>query len=306
MLTTKRLLPALCAALTVLLPGQARPDAPAGQMAIGAPALRQRLAQAPQTAAAVEPASGTDARDTTPPAVPAGLVTTPNSTTKIDLRWDAATDNVRVTGYYLFREGKRVATTTKAEHTDSGLTPGETYRYQVAAFDAAGNVSNLTAPVIGTTSAGDIAGGYDFENNTQGWINVGRATAMRSEPISTGKGAHSLGAYLQGVSAGAPGFVVVRPPNTLIAGKTVTAQAILLTPATTVLARLYAKDANGVGVAGPVIALMPGAWAPLTMALPAEAATPLSTLGVQFLSSAGEFTGPVAVDDVHWNPESAP
>src|SRR6185295_14690086 len=44
--------------------------------------------------------------DTTPPTAPTGLTATFNTTTNaIDLSWTAATDNVAVTGYRIFRDG---------------------------------------------------------------------------------------------------------------------------------------------------------------------------------------------------------
>lgn len=59
----------------------------------------------------------------------------------IDLSWEAATDNVAVSGYYLVRDGKRIATLDAGtlNYTDTGLTAGKRYYYQIRAFDAAGN-----------------------------------------------------------------------------------------------------------------------------------------------------------------------
>lgn len=79
--------------------------------------------------------------DTTPPTTPADLRVTGTTTTTVDLAWDAATDNVGVTGYRVRRNGVAVATVPGLTWTDSGRTPGATYSYTVEALDAAGNAS---------------------------------------------------------------------------------------------------------------------------------------------------------------------
>ena len=56
-----------------------------------------------------------DAPDTAPPSVPTGLSATqaaPNFT-DANLQWDAATDNVLVTGYQIFVDGSLYGTTTQ-------------------------------------------------------------------------------------------------------------------------------------------------------------------------------------------------
>jgi uncharacterized delta-60 repeat protein len=95
--------------------------------------------------------------DTTPPTAPTGLTATFNATTNtIDLSWTAATDNVGVTGYRIFRDGGLIPTTTPVTGTtfsDAGQTG--THSYQVSAVDAAGNESALS----NTASATVVAGG---------------------------------------------------------------------------------------------------------------------------------------------------
>jgi uncharacterized delta-60 repeat protein len=95
--------------------------------------------------------------DTTPPAAPAGLTATFNTTTNaIDLSWTAATDNVAVTGYRIFRDGGPVPinTVTGTTFSDAGLSG--THSYQVTAIDAAGNESALSNIASATAGGGDI------------------------------------------------------------------------------------------------------------------------------------------------------
>ena len=85
--------------------------------------------------------------DTTAPSVPIALTGSAISATAITVIWTASTDNVGVTGYRIYRDGSQAGTSATNSYTDTGRTIGTTYSYQVAAFDAAGNVSGFSAAV---------------------------------------------------------------------------------------------------------------------------------------------------------------
>ncbi|MEV0621918.1 PHB depolymerase family esterase [Nonomuraea sp. NPDC050404] len=99
--------------------------------------------------------------DTTPPTAPAGLTASGTTATGTSLTWTASTDNIGVTGYEILRApGATGGTFTQAgtsattSYTDTGLTANTTYRYQVRARDAAGNISPVSDTVPITTQAG--------------------------------------------------------------------------------------------------------------------------------------------------------
>ena len=73
------------------------------------------------------------------------------------LSWAASSDNVGVTGYRVFRDGAQVGTPATTSYTDTGLTAATTYRYTVAAVDAAGNVSSQSAAVVAHHGCRDAA-----------------------------------------------------------------------------------------------------------------------------------------------------
>jgi chitodextrinase len=79
--------------------------------------------------------------DTTPPTVPGTPSLSSRTMTSISLGWTASTDNVAVTGYKVFRNGTQVGTVATAAYTSTGLAPGTSYSFAVAAYDAAGNTS---------------------------------------------------------------------------------------------------------------------------------------------------------------------
>jgi chitodextrinase len=92
--------------------------------------------------------------DTTPPSTPAGLAATAVSASQINLSWTAATDNVGVTGYNVYRGGTLIATLgAVTTFQNTGLTASTTYSYTVRAFDAAGNVSALSSSASATTQS---------------------------------------------------------------------------------------------------------------------------------------------------------
>jgi hypothetical protein len=112
-------------------------------------------------------AAGSGSGDTQPPTTPTNLAATASSPTAIELTWTASTDNVGVAGYYVYRcqgagctPSARVATVpaTVTSSSDTGLAASTSYRYAVAAFDAAGNVSAASASATATTSATGDAG----------------------------------------------------------------------------------------------------------------------------------------------------
>jgi len=89
-------------------------------------------------------ASGSDVvqADTQAPSVPTGLAAAVSKRTNVSLTWQAATDNIGVAGYEVWRNGARVATTAKTSYTET-LATG-TYSYYVVAYDAAGNRSGAS------------------------------------------------------------------------------------------------------------------------------------------------------------------
>src|SRR5207247_1683265 len=92
------------------------------------------------------------ALDTQAPTVPAGLVGTAVSSSQVNLSWNPSTDNVGVTGYYVYLNDVALTTTTATSFQHTGLTAGTTYNYRVSAYDAVPNHSAwTTTPVSATT-----------------------------------------------------------------------------------------------------------------------------------------------------------
>jgi Big-like domain-containing protein/calcineurin-like phosphoesterase family protein/fibronectin type III domain protein len=119
--------------------------------------------------------------DSTPPGAPTNLGATSTSSTHVDLSWVSATDNVGVTNYEIYRNGGLLTTTNAVtSYTDSTVTAGTTYQYQVRARDAAGNVSALSNQATITTPA--LLFSDDFETgNLSKWVGVIGLTVQQQE-----------------------------------------------------------------------------------------------------------------------------
>jgi chitodextrinase len=92
-----------------------------------------------------------DAPDTVPPTQPTDLGATAASESQINLTWTAATDNVVVASYRVYRDGAFVAFAAGTTYQDTGLNPSTTYMYNVDAIDGDGNASPLSAGASATT-----------------------------------------------------------------------------------------------------------------------------------------------------------
>nr|BFE58514.1 PQQ-dependent sugar dehydrogenase [Dactylosporangium thailandense] len=93
--------------------------------------------------------------DTQAPTAPGNLTATASGTS-VSLAWAAASDNVGVRAYDIYRDNAKVGTVTGATATtfiDSALAPSTTYQYYVVARDAQANVSPHSNTATVTTGA---------------------------------------------------------------------------------------------------------------------------------------------------------
>lgn len=102
----------------------------------------------------------TSQADTTDPVGPTTLTATVASSTAINLAWNAATDNIGVTGYRIYRTAPTTAllTTTAANtlnYAVTGLTGSTAYTFKVAPIDAADNEGNGISRSATTSAVAD-------------------------------------------------------------------------------------------------------------------------------------------------------
>jgi len=99
--------------------------------------------------------------DTIPPSTPASVFQIGAYSTRVDIGWTAATDNVGVTGYKVYRDGNLLGSTSGSTLTFSDTTaqPAKQYLYGVTAGDAAGNWSSAQKTIFITTPASTAING---------------------------------------------------------------------------------------------------------------------------------------------------
>jgi glucose/arabinose dehydrogenase len=90
--------------------------------------------------------------DTQAPTTPGNLQGSVTGTSAA-LTWSAATDNIAVAGYDVYRNDLKVGTTPATNYVDTGLSPTTAYQYSVAARDAQNNVSPRSTILSLTTGS---------------------------------------------------------------------------------------------------------------------------------------------------------
>lgn len=104
--------------------------------------------------------------DTEAPSTIADLTSSNITSNSADLNWTAATDNIGVTSYEIFKNGVSIASTTTNSYNVSGLTASASYNFTVYAKDAAGNTSLVSNTETFTTLAGSgYCGSETFTNS---------------------------------------------------------------------------------------------------------------------------------------------
>ncbi|MEU1484592.1 fibronectin type III domain-containing protein [Streptomyces sp. NPDC005752] len=105
--------------------------------------------------AALSACGGSAEADSRNPTAPEGVTAQAGSATSVHVMWERSTDDRGVTGYDVYREGRKAASVAAAKlMTDiDGLTASTSYTFTVRARDAAGNHSAPSAAATVTTPA---------------------------------------------------------------------------------------------------------------------------------------------------------
>ncbi len=145
--------------------------------------------------------------DTEAPSVPGGFNADVSNATQVDLDWQAATDNVGIAGYTIYRDDAVLATVSGStlSYSDHTVFPSTDYTYAVDAFDSAGNHSAQSSPASVTTPAMPpnltfFVGQDTYVNASYPNNSYGSATVWRVD------GSPDLHAYLQFIVQGLGGY----------------------------------------------------------------------------------------------------
>jgi hypothetical protein len=167
--------------------------------------------------------------DTQPPSAPSNLAYAQPQSGQIKLTWSAASDNVAVTGYEVFRDGVKVATTAGDTLTWTDSQPDSaTVSYFVRGVDAAGNESansntvtrEGTTPPAGTNLA--LGKPITATSTVQTYV-AANADDGDTSTYWEGSGTSSLTIQL-GSNVDISSIVVKLPPSTAWGARTQTIQ----------------------------------------------------------------------------------
>jgi len=138
--------------------------------------------------------------DVTPPSTPVNVVGTPISSSRIDLSWSASTDTggSGLAGYLVYRNGVFIAPASSTAYSDTGLSASTGYQYQVAAIDAAGNVSTLSTLITVTTQANAGPPTFTPVQPTAAFIGIAGVRAYTDPTQQAAMGRYSL--FIMGAS----------------------------------------------------------------------------------------------------------
>jgi hypothetical protein len=92
-----------------------------------------------------------------PPAVPTSVSEVSRNSNSISLTWTAPTGSSAIAGYFVYRNGSLVGSSTYAGFVDTGLTVNTNYSYTVVAFDITGSLSGNSSNYSVATSATQTA-----------------------------------------------------------------------------------------------------------------------------------------------------
>jgi fibronectin type 3 domain-containing protein len=116
--------------------------------------------------------------DVTAPTAATNLAATAPSGLRVDLTWNAGSDDVGITGYDLYRNGTLLTTIAPGtSYSDRTVSPLTSYSYRLVAKDAAGNVSAPSNSASITT--GDIFTDGFESGNLFNWTTVSGLTVQQ-------------------------------------------------------------------------------------------------------------------------------
>ncbi len=130
--------------------------------------------------------TGSGTSDTTAPTAPSSLAASGTTSTSTNLSWTAATDNVAVTGYDVYRGTTLIGSSTATSYAVTGLTPSTAYSFSVKAKDAAGNVSTASNTVSVTTLASSSVSYCTSQGNSTADERIGKVVFGTISNTSTG------------------------------------------------------------------------------------------------------------------------
>lgn len=114
------------------------------------------------------------------PSAPTGVSASAVSQTQINISWNAVSG---ATGYYVYRDGTQITSTTGTSYSNTGLTCGTNYSYTVRAYNAGGTSGYSTASAATTSSCDTTGPTISFNPTSRSWSSSNASvTVTASDP----------------------------------------------------------------------------------------------------------------------------
>jgi hypothetical protein len=139
--------------------------------------------------------------DAEPPSAPGWLPATPTAT-YVRLNWSAASDNVGVAGYRIYRGGVLVGTTTELTYLDPGLAESTTYQYEIRAYDVSTNVGAAASGAVTTGSAQGGGVGPATPASLRATVQTGRQVRLTWKGATDAVGVVAYEVFRNGAKVG--------------------------------------------------------------------------------------------------------
>ena len=183
--------------------------------------------------------------DVTPPVMVGSLLSSAITSTSFNLSWQAATDNVAVTGYEASTDG---VTYTNIGNvltiTETGLASAATYPCLVRAYDAAGNKSIPLSLSVTTLAAGTVAPIPPYSSSQEYF-----SASMNTPPLFVGEYGRVLNFNTQFDMSGYTSLNItfIRPDGTTFSPPAILGTVSILSPSETFLANQYCVYVFAIG-----------------------------------------------------------
>ncbi|WP_323480928.1 fibronectin type III domain-containing protein, partial [Acinetobacter baumannii] len=135
--------------------------------------------------------------DSEPPTAPADLELSSRTGNTVTLLWKGSIDNVKVAGYEIYRDGKRIGDSETPQFTDTLLNPG-VFKYTVLAYDVAGNKSEMSSELIVDLEAPSVPTGLSILTTSDNSITLNWTASTDGD----GLGVAGYEIYRDGVKIG--------------------------------------------------------------------------------------------------------
>ncbi len=182
-----------------------------------------------------------------------------------------------------------ITNVVSTSYTDTDVSPGTTYYYVVSAVQSGVESANSSE-----VSASRVP--FNFESGVQGWVGAGGiVSGVATSTAQSYSGNQSLAVNINGSASGTASAYVSNVAA--VPGSTITFHVWIPAGSPIWALQPYTQDPNNNWNGSWYDSLTANAWNTLTLTVPANAVSPLNTLGVQIFTS-GAWTGTCYIDSV--------